>query len=51
MLVNPEVTNPGQNGNKQMFVLGDRKGKEWDTGTYSSLNESPDRGGKTMEAK
>ena len=34
-----------------MFVLGDWMGKEWDTGTYSSPNESPDRGGKKMEAK
>ena len=25
-----------------MFVLGDRMGKEWDTGAYSSPNESPD---------
>ena len=31
MLVNPEVKNLGQNGNWQMFVLGDLIGKEWDT--------------------
>ena len=42
MQVNPEVTNPGQNGNQQMFVLSDRMGEEPGTGTYSSPNESPD---------
>ena len=27
-----------------MFVLCDRMGKDWGTGTYSCPNESPDRG-------
>ena len=44
MQVNPEVTNPGQNGNQQMFAFCDRMGKELGIGTYSSPNESPDRG-------
>ena len=34
-----------------MFVLGDPMGKEWDTGTYCSPNESPDGGRKKMETK
>ena len=41
----------GQKGHVQMFVLYDRMGKEWGTGTYSSPNESPDRGREKMEAK
>ena len=47
----PQVTNPGQNGNQQMFVLYDRMGKELGTGIYSSPNDSPDRGRKKIEAK
>ena len=46
-----EVTNTGQIGNQQMFVLCDRMGKEWGAGTYSSTNESPDVGRKKMKAK
>ena len=47
----PQVTNPGQNGNQQMFVLCDWMGKEWGTGTYSSPKESPDRERKNIGAK
>ena len=39
-----EVTNPGQNESQQMFAFFDRMDKEGGIRTYSSPNESPDRG-------
>ena len=38
-----EVTNQGQNESQQMFAFCDRMDKEGGNGTYSSLNESPNR--------